>query len=144
MADQKSAYFPSKRDLRLWLLVWGLIILLTLFVLSQGAYPVFIVMLLLIAFVGWIWMGTGYRIAQGKLLISNGPFRYVITASEIKEIRSTSNPAASPANSIDRLEIAYGQSKKMMISPADKANFIKTIKSVAQQIALSDDLKKFA
>lgn len=142
MNGKNEVRFASGRDLKLWLTVWGFIILITILMAINRVYPVVILMLLLIIFIGWLFFGTEYRIGQGKLLISNGPFRYTIPLSEIKEIRSTRNPASSPANSMDRLEVAYGQYKKIMISPANKANFIKIIQQHAPQITLSDELKK--
>ena len=57
----RAMYFPSKRDLWLGLLIWGLMLL--------GAVPAplnpgksqLVIMIAVILFIGWIWFGTGYK-----------------------------------------------------------------------------------
>ena len=135
-------YFPSKRDLWLGLLIWGLMLL--------GAVPAFLkpgkgplmIMIAVILFVGWIWFGTGYEISENELKIRCGPFRQRISLQEIKEIKRTRSPLSSPACSLDRMEIKYGISKRVMISPADKEGFIKMLMGKSPQIRLDEELKK--
>jgi len=136
-------YFPSKRDLWLSLLIWGLVLL--------GAVPAFLnpgkgplmIMIAVILFVGWIWFGTGYEISENELKIRCGPFRQRIPIQEIKEIKKTRSPLSSPACSLDRMEIKYGNSKRVLISPADKENFIKTIIQKSPSIQLDEELRKY-
>ncbi len=136
-------YFPSKRDFWLGLLIWGLMLL--------GAVPAFLkpgkgqlmIMIAVILFVGWIWFGTGYEISESELKIRCGPFRQRVPLQEIREIKRTRNPLSSPACSLDRMEIKYGKSKRVMISPADKANFIKMMIEKSPQIQLDEELKKY-
>jgi len=137
-------YFPSKRDLWLGLLIWGLMLL--------GAVPAFlkpgkgqlIIMSAVILFIGWIWFGTGYEILDDQLKIRCGPFRQTIPLREMKEIKKTRSPLSAPACSLDRMEIKYGKSKRVMISPADKENFIRTIKEKCPSIQLDEALRKYA
>jgi hypothetical protein len=42
-------------------------------------------------------------------------------------VEETRNPLSSPALSLDRLKITYGNGKRIMISPADKIGFLKAI-----------------
>lgn len=42
----------------------------------------------------------------------------------IKNISETRNPISSPALSLDRLEIVYNRFDSVLISPADKIDFI--------------------
>jgi hypothetical protein len=136
-------YFPSKRDLWLGLLIWGLMLL--------GAVPAFlkpgkgqlIIMIAVILFIGWIWFGTGYEILDDQLKIRCGPFRQRIPLREIKEIKRTRSPLSSPACSLDRMEIKYGASKRVMISPADKEGFIKLLIEKSPQIHLDEELRKY-
>jgi hypothetical protein len=39
----------------------------------------------------------------------------------------TRNPLSSPALSLDRLRIEYGQGRAIMISPADKGPFLRAL-----------------
>jgi len=136
-------YFPSKRDWWLGLLIWGLVLLGAVPVLLKPGKGQFIIMIAVILFVGWIWFGTGYEISDDELKIRCGPFRQRIPLQEIKEIRETRSPLSAPACSLGRMEIKYGKSKRVMISPADKENFIKTIKEESPSIQLDEELRKY-
>ncbi len=135
-------YFPSKRDWWLGLLIWGLVLLAAIPALLKPGKGQFIIMIAVILFVGWIWFGTGYEISDGELKIRCGPFRQRIPLQEIKEIKKTRSPLSSPACSLDRMEIKYGQSKRVMISPADKEGFIRLLVGKSPQISLDEELKK--
>jgi hypothetical protein len=136
-------HFPSKHDFWLGLLIWGIIILATIPSLVQPSKVGMGVMILAILFVGWIWFGTGYEILEKELKIYSGPFRQTISLQEIKEIKRTRNPSSSPACSLDRMEVKFGQSKRIIISPADKENFIKVIVKKSPQIQLDESLKQY-
>jgi hypothetical protein len=136
-------YFPSKRDWWLGLLIWGLVLLGVVPALFKPGKGQFIIMIAVILFVGWIWFWTGYEISDDELKIRCGPFRQRIPLQEIKEIRKTRSPLSAPACSLDRMEIRYGKSKRVMISPADKENFIKTIIEKSQNIQLDQELRTY-
>jgi hypothetical protein len=135
-------YFPSKRDWWLGLLIWGLVLLAAVPALLKPGKGQLIIMVAVILFVGWIWFGTGYEISDGELKIRSGPFRQRISIQEIRENKKTRNPLSSPACSLDRMEIKYGQSKRVMISPADKEGFIRLLVGKSPQISLDEELKK--
>ena len=137
-------YFPTKRDVWLGILIWGLMLFGMIPAIIQSAKLPLVIMILIVLFIGWIWFGTGYEISEDQLKISCGPFRHRIPIQEIKEIKRTRSPLSSPACSLDRMEIKYGKSKRIMISPADKENFIKTIMKKSQNIQLDEELKKYA
>ena len=134
-------YFPSKRDLWLSLLIWGLMLLGAVPALLKPGKGQLMIMIAVILFVGWIWFVTGYEISENELKIRCGPFRQRISLQEIKEIKRTRSPLSSPACSLDRMEIKYGISKRVMISPADKENFIKAIHQKSQSIQLDEALR---
>jgi len=100
-----------------------------------------IIMIAVILFIGWIWFGTGYEILENEIKIRCGPFRQRIPLHEIREIKRTRSPLSAPACSLDRMEIKYGKSKRVMISPADKENFIKTIIEKSPSIQLDEELR---
>jgi hypothetical protein len=62
-----------------------------------------------------------------SLLIRCGPFRWTVPIDSITAVEETRNPLSSPALSLDRLRIRYGKQRQVMVSPADKAGFMKAI-----------------
>jgi len=136
-------YFPSKRDFGLGLLIWGILVLAAIPAILQKATVPLVVMILIILFAGWIWFGTGYKMMDNELKIYCGPFRHTISLQDIKEIKSTRSPLSSPACSLDRMEIKFGKSKRVMISPADREGFIKMLIGKFPQIHLDEDLRKY-
>lgn len=82
-------------------------------------------------FVTYIFLTTYYQIDGKSVKIRCGLFFNVkVDIDTIRRISETNNPLSSPATSIDRLEIKYQKDKKIdtiMISPKDKAGFIKMI-----------------
>jgi hypothetical protein len=125
----------------LGLLIWGLTLLGAVPALLKPGKGQLLIMVAVILFIGWIWFGTGYEISETELKIRCGPFRQRIPLQEIEEIKRTRSPLSSPACSLDRIEIKHGKSKRVMISPADKENFIKTIIQKSPQIQLDEDLR---
>ena len=77
-----------------------------------------------------IFRNTHYTLTEQELRVVSGPFKWTIPVSEITDIAPTRNPLSSPALSIDRLRISYGKRKFILISPADKAGFMRAIDQV--------------
>jgi len=137
-------YFSSKRDFGLGLLIWGILVLATIPAILQKATVPLVIMILIILFAGWIWFGTGYEMMENALKVYCGPFRQTIPYREIKEIKKTRSFSSSAACSLDRMEIQYGESHRILISPADKENFIKTIIKKSPSIQVDEELRKYA
>ena len=72
---------------------------------------------------------TFYVIEHGVLRIVSGPFRWKIAISDIVEITPTRNPLSSPALSLDRLKVRYGERRYVLVSPADKDGFVRAIEN---------------
>ena len=82
-----------------------------------------------------MFLKTEYIIEENKLKIKCGFFNYKpIEINEIKEITKSSNIISSPAPSFDRIEIKYGKFEEMIISPKDKFEFAKYLKSLNPNI----------
>ena len=77
----------------------------------------------------WIFTTTRYDLSDGTLLVRSGPFRWSIPVADIKSITPTHNPLSSPALSLDRLRIEYGQGRAVMISPNDKDAFLRVLET---------------
>ena len=85
---------------------------------------------LMIAIVGlmlWLLVGTHYTVDRGELKIVSGPFRWKVALDQIGSVEATRSLFSSPALSLDRIRIRYGKRRSIMISPADKAGFLKAI-----------------
>lgn len=75
----------------------------------------------------WLLVGTHYTVERDEIRIVSGPFRWKVPISEITEVKATRNPLSSPALSLDRLSIRYGERRRIMVSPADREGFLKAI-----------------
>lgn len=76
---------------------------------------------------------TYYVVDDDILRIVSGPFRWKIPVANIVEITPSRNPLSSPALSLDRLKIRCGKSKFILVSPDDKAGFIRTIEQAQRE-----------
>lgn len=73
----------------------------------------------------WVLFGTCYRFEGGDLQIASGPFRWRIKIGDITSVKSTRSPLSSPALSLDRLCIEYGDPpRRIMISPRERSAFL--------------------
>jgi hypothetical protein len=86
-----------------------------------------LVMIIIAALMIWLLTGTYYTVDRGFIRIASGPFRWNIPIDKITAIEETRSPLSSPALSLDRIRIRYGKWRQVMISPADKAGFLKAI-----------------
>ncbi len=85
---------------------------------------------LMIAVVGlmvWLLLGTHYTVDRGVIKIVSGPFRWKVPIDQITSVTASKSPLSSPALSLDRIYIRYGKWRRIMVSPADKAGFLKAI-----------------
>ena len=77
----------------------------------------------------WIFATTRYDLSRESLIVRSGPFRWNIPLVDIKSVTPTRNPLSSPAFSLDRLRIEYGQKRAVMISPSDKDAFLRDLET---------------
>lgn len=82
----------------------------------------------------WLLVGTSYCLECGHLHVKSGPFKWHVPVASITGITPTRNPLSSPALSLDRLRIEYGLKKTIMISPRDKAVFLKDIEAMRRVV----------
>lgn len=86
-----------------------------------------IIALIAIMFISHMFITTIYRIEQENLKIKCGFFvNLTVDIKSIQKISESYNPISSPAASLDRLEIIYNYGK-ILISPADKKEFINSL-----------------
>jgi len=75
----------------------------------------------------WILNSTRYIIKNGDLKIVSGPFSWIIPITSITSVQESQSSSFGPALSSDRLEIEYGKDKVMIVSPADKTEFMQKL-----------------
>lgn len=75
----------------------------------------------------WIFRSTSYTVGADTLTVRGGPLRIVIPIREITRVKATRSLESSPALSLDRLAVEYGKGKRVLISPSDKAGFLKAL-----------------
>lgn len=84
-------------------------------------------MIVIAALMVWLLVGTHYTVDRGMLRIASGPFRWKVPVETITAVEATRSLLSSPALSLDRLRIRYGERRQVMISPADRNGFLKAI-----------------
>jgi len=83
-----------------------------------------------VSFLALIYLGLvlpmRYGITDTDIVVRHGLVRQRIPLKDIVEVHPTRSPLSSPALSLDRLNIRFGEGffKSAMISPADKQGFL--------------------
>lgn len=80
-----------------------------------------------ILLVASVLMRTYYTVANGVLKIVSGIFSWSIPIADITKVSPSRSPFSSPALSLDRLRIDYGAHKHILVSPQNKAGFLRAI-----------------
>ena len=75
----------------------------------------------------WFLYTPQYLVEDEVLKIQSGPLKWTIPITSISQVVETSNPRSSPALSLRRLKITYGESKTIMVSPKDHEGFLEAI-----------------
>ena len=81
----------------------------------------------------WLVVSTRYTIDAGTLLVRCGGLRWRIAVAEIAAVTPTNSALSSPALSLDRLRIDYGNGKSLMVSPQDKEAFLREIEMAGRR-----------
>ena len=127
-----SERFVSKRDPWLVAVLWSASLvdlgLAAWLWLGLDGAPAFVAPLLLAAglFQLHVLYATDYTLEGDAVRIRASLFRWRIPLAAIDAVEPTRNPLSSPACSLDRLLIRYGE-KRIMISPLDKAGFLRAL-----------------
>lgn len=96
----------------------------------------------LVAIVGvpaWILMSTNYTLHEEHLDVRSGPFRWNILLNDVHAVSPSSSASASPALSLDRLRIDYGNNRSVLVSPADQEAFSSAIANVAPHVDMTSN-----
>ncbi|MFV0378164.1 MAG: PH domain-containing protein [Mangrovibacterium sp.] len=135
--------YPSKISLGivafLMIVLGGSAILM----LTQQAWDGLLVILLTSAFIVWLFRTTYYLIDGNRLCIKSFfIINLTIEISTITKIEETNNPLSAPALSLDRLAIYHGKRYPVLVSPANKADFVHALKHINPAIQFIPKKKK--
>ena len=95
---------------------------------GQLSIPIGIVIALLsLGLPLWFLFSTSYCVDKESLHVKSGPFSWTIPMTEIESVEPSRSLLSSPALSLDRLRIRYGNGKSILVSPADREAFLEAI-----------------
>jgi hypothetical protein len=89
----------------------------------------YVIPLVVIALYGAVALPLSYETGSERLILRHGLRRTGIPYSEIHAVRSTRSAVSSPALSLDRVEIEYGQAERVLISPMKKQDFLSEMRT---------------
>lgn len=92
-----------------------------------GTTAMILTMIAVVALLVWLLTGTHYTVDGNTLRVVAGPFRWKVPVDQITSVEATRTWLSSPALSLDRMRIRYGNKRVIVISPADKTGFLKAI-----------------
>ncbi len=75
----------------------------------------------------WLLLTTYYVVEGDSLKVHSGPFRWSIALHEIRSVMPSKSVLASPALSLDRLKIVYGDGRRILVSPKNRDAFLTAI-----------------
>ena len=84
-------------------------------------------LLLTVVLISWVYLSTYYVLEGNELRIRSGPFRWRIAIEEIHGVSATRLPWSSPALSLNRLRIDYGEDKWILLSPERREEFLQRL-----------------
>jgi hypothetical protein len=71
---------------------------------------------------------TNYELSSDTLKVRSEVIRTSIPYQEIHQVRASRSWRSAPALSLDRLEITYGNSRTTLVSPRDRAAFLRAFR----------------
>ncbi|HEY4319925.1 MAG TPA: PH domain-containing protein [Gemmatimonadales bacterium] len=107
------------------------LVILVYAALQSGTPGVMVVVLPTFALVAggtiWITFATSYTVGDGLLLVRSGPFRWRVPLDQITRITTSRSVQSAPALSLDRLDVAYGAGRHILISPTPRHAFLQEL-----------------
>ncbi|WP_062048865.1 PH domain-containing protein [Bacillus sp. JCM 19034] len=134
-------HFPSKKDIWLNILMFGIIVLFLLLPLIEFKLITIVIVYPLAMLMIWFWIATSYTIEDGILIIRYGPFSKSIKVKHIQALQKSKSLHSAPAMSIDRIEIRYNQYDTVYISPQKEKEFVETLLKENPTIQLDHIIK---
>ncbi|GAB2787420.1 hypothetical protein GCM10027275_35190 [Rhabdobacter roseus] len=103
--------------------------------LLQGIWPGLVIILGTSAFIIHTFLSTEYTVDASYLRVRSGIFfNKTIEIASIRKVEETNTLLSSPAMSLDRLEVFYNRFDSVIVSPKEKAAFIRQLQAVNDRI----------
>ncbi|MFN6378899.1 MAG: PH domain-containing protein [Flavobacteriales bacterium] len=130
--------YRSKIGYELAIPIFGVLgVVAALMLKMKGPIAPLLIPVSLIVIIAYLFYDTTYTIKGKELEIRFGfLYKQKIDITTIREIKETNNPLSSPAASLDRLDIRYGRSGSVLISPKDKQKFVQALLEVHPEIVV--------
>lgn len=95
-----------------------------------------VILFLIVAFLLWIWIDTGYSIREKRLFYRSGPFRGSIPVSRIRELvnNRTLWSGLKPALATKGIIVRYNRYDEIYISPSNRREFIQALLAINGEI----------
>jgi hypothetical protein len=123
-----SVTFTSKVDGWLLLALLGGVAVAFVGILAAGRalpWPIALLILTLGCVLPvWLLVSTNYTLTENELVVRAGPFKWRVPFREVKAVTPTRSASSSPALSLDRLRIEYGNKQAIMVSPKNREKFL--------------------
>jgi hypothetical protein len=127
--------FKSKIGLELVIPISLILIACATLMIIEKSWVGLIIILLVAILISLIFQSIRYRIDQDKLWVECGGFKYKpIDILSIREIKKSRDPISSPAASLDRIAIICEGSKKILLSPDQKKEFVQGLLDINPNI----------
>jgi hypothetical protein len=80
---------------------------------------------------------VSYTITDDAMIVRQGPLRYRMPLTRLRELRGTREASAAPALAIDRIEVRTEKGRWLLVSPSDRLGFIQAIQRRVPSIAIN-------
>lgn len=128
--------YASKISLGLLLFIVTVIIGSSLPLLYETIWPGLAINALTLLFVAYLYANTYYIIDQDHLVVTSGILLHKkIDIHAITQVKATRTIISAPALSFDRLEVSWGKSNSVVISPREKSKFVEHLLQINPGIA---------
>lgn len=139
--------YPSKKDIFVFIIICLIVSLASSIKAAMESRTLLSWLITLLIVMGWMAMflllfPVKYIIDGDNLLIFCGFQRKRISISQIIYVRRSHNLLASPALSVDRLEIVFKEKNtdSILISPRNRIDFVEDLKAINPDIDISKAL----
>ncbi|WP_169739282.1 PH domain-containing protein [Dyadobacter crusticola] len=113
----------------------GLLMIISILVISKGSWAGFVVVAVIAAFFLHLFFNTYYQIKGDQIRIRSGFLMdKTIPVKSITKISETKSLLSAPALSQNRLELRYNRFDRLIISPKDRTAFIADLLRISEHI----------
>lgn len=107
---------------------------------GRGGAPV--VLLFVMAALVATMATTRYVVSDEAITVWFGPIRRRRRLEELARMRASRSVESSPAWSLDRIELATTRGFWLLVSPADRAGFVRAVRARAPHVQLDAELTR--